>query len=101
MKFTLSLSDYMDQYASNRSVKDNHCPICYECECNGEVAHDLKHVLDCYKEDVILNVIMEYQRKYGEPPAVTSQFVERVEKQVARELASYCESRRKIFDLLD
>lgn len=101
MRFTLSLSDYMDQYVSNRSSKDDHCPICYERVCAGEINHDLKHVLECYKQDVILNVIVEYRRKYGEAPTVTSQFVERVEKQVARELASYCESRRKIFDPLD
>jgi hypothetical protein len=101
MRFTLSLSDYMDQYISNNTREDNHCPICYERVCGVDIGSDLKHMLDCYKEDVILNVIVEYQRRFGEAPAMTSQFVERVEKQVASELASYCESHRKIFDLLD
>lgn len=95
MKFTLSLSDYIDQYTTNKSLKDNTCPICYEQCLYLDTKPDLKHVIDCYKEDMLLNVIQRYRIEHGDTPKLSHHFVDLVLKRVADELFNYCETHQK------
>ena len=98
MRFTLSLSDYFDQYALNRSDKITNCPVCYDTCMTLQIEQDLRHLLMCYKEDLLLRTVTEYHLRYGDTPVVTPQFVDRVAERVAHELARYCESHQKLFD---
>jgi hypothetical protein len=100
MKFTLSLSDYIDQYQTNTADQQDHCPVCYERLLQHDVSVDLRHILKCYKEDLLLHVILQYRQQYNESPEVTSEFVDQVDIRVAQELANYCESHQKLIDLL-
>jgi len=92
MKFTLGLSDYMDQYTINESKEDPHCPVCYEQLLTFDLKSDVMHVITCYKESVLLDTIHEYHNKTGEYPALTGEFIDQVLSRVATELADYCVS---------
>jgi hypothetical protein len=95
MKFTLSLSDYIDQYTTNKTHGDNTCPICYEQCLYLDTKPDLKHVIDCYKEDMLLNVIQQYRNQHGDTPKLSHDFIDIVLKRVADELFNYCETHQK------
>ena len=96
MKFTLPLSDYIDQYTTNKSAGDNTCPVCYEQCLYLDIKPDMKHLVDCYKEDMLRNVIQQYRNKYGDTPSISHHFVDQVIKRVADELFSYCETHQKL-----
>jgi hypothetical protein len=99
-RFTLSLSDYLEQYSSNRSDQNNHCPVCYEPTCTIEhVDQDLKHILRCYREDLVIRTIAEYELKYGELPSITQEFVARVNDRVTQEMVNYYKSGQTLFGL--
>ena len=99
-RFTLSLSDYLDQYSDNRSKQHNNCPICYDDVCTlTDCGEDLKHMLRCYREDLVVRTIALYEKKYGELPELTESFIDCVNMCVTQEMVSYCESGQTLFDL--
>lgn len=100
MRFTLSLSDYIDQYTNNKFDQDNHCPICYEQCMTMDTQSDMKHMLLCYKEELMLRTIQQYVDEYGRFPELNEGFIERVLEHVTHEMARYCESRQTRSDHL-
>lgn len=89
MKFTLSLRDYMEQYLTNMDNDCMYCPVCYdECMC-GDQRKDMEHMIECYKDDMIVRVLTEYHDKHGELPPIDEQFMNQLEQQVLQEMAQF------------
>jgi hypothetical protein len=92
MRFTLSLSDYIDQYTQNKTDSDTHCPICYDQCMSMDTKIDMKHMLNCYKEELMLRTIQQYVDEFGCFPELDDGFINKVLQLVTVEMARYCES---------
>ena len=95
VKFTLKLSDYLDQYQYNMENDIDNCPVCYSCECTGNVEQDITHILDCYKNQAIELEILHHMDKTGDIPDIDELFVENVSRRIDEEINNVSLSRKK------
>ena len=93
MKFTLSLHDYMEQHLCNMEHDDMHCPICYDQCMTGNSKNDVLHIIECYKDEIITRVLMEYHDQHGELPALNDQFLDDMETRVYQEINKFYNDR--------
>ena len=96
MKFTLSLHDYLDQYTVNRSEHSTHCPVCYEQVLTMDMSDDVKHVFGCYKEELLLRLIVQFRKQHGHLPEIDIEFINIIDEHVTQQLINYCESYRNL-----
>lgn len=93
MRFTLSLHDYIDQYTINKQQQDTHCPVCYHEVMQHNTREDMSHILECYKEQLLLDMLRVYKTKHGELPGDhLLHMVDTVQNRVRTEMIKYCES---------
>lgn len=78
MKFTLSLSDYVQQYKRNLKQQDTHCPVCYERVMSLTRHEDLDHILDCYQEQLVERIVTTYRETHGHAMRVTPESLRQV-----------------------
>lgn len=98
-RFTLSLADYLSQYVDDKQTEHNNCPICYENVMSmKDTSHDVKHIIDCYREDLVLRTMVEYHKQYDRLPELSDEFIDCVDVKIQQELSRYYESNRKLFD---
>ena len=90
MQFTLSLSDYIDQYITNLSCNSYHCPICYEQVLEHDRAKDMEHLVECYRTHLLEIQLREYYDKHGEYPEITVDLVLDLVDKVQQEMVQYC-----------
>lgn len=102
MKFTLSLHDYLDQYTLNKTQEHVHCPVCYESIMTFDLSSDVKHLFQCYKEELLLRRIVTHKKQHGCLPEIDVEYINKIDEEVTRQLLAYCESYQKLVnDLLD
>ena len=89
IRFNLTLSDYLDQYVADRKHDLVNCPVCYENVLVDNRSKDVRHILDCYKQQTILNVMREYHDKFDEYPELTDDFMDLVWTKVELEMLDY------------
>lgn len=94
VKFTLKLSDYLDQYQHNIEDDNNNCPVCYSEECIGDIEHDVSHILDCYKNQAIELELLHHMDKNGEVPDIDELFIETISNKIDNEIFE-CSAKRK------
>lgn len=86
MRFTLKLTDYIDQYKQNLKDKVNNCPVCYMLEINGDTRSDVRHILECYKSQVIELTLISYFDSNGFYPELDDLFIDSISQRVEREI---------------
>ena len=96
MKFTLSLHDYLDQLTVNREQQSSHCPVCYEQVMTRDLSTDVKHLFQCYKEELLIQRIVAHKREHGVIPVVDHEYMQAIDQHVTDQLISYCESYQKL-----
>ena len=89
MKFTLSLTDYIEQYVRNVEQDVKHCPVCYEQVLEHSKHKDIEHILDCYKLQLLELHIMDTLEKTGDVPPLTDELIDMLADQVSREVNNY------------
>jgi hypothetical protein len=89
MKFTLSLHDYMNQYMTNMEQQSMCCPVCYECVMCDDSHKDMLHMIECYKDEIITRVLIEYHDTHGELPVLSDEFMDMMESRVMDEMNRY------------
>lgn len=94
VKFTLKLSDYLDQYQHNMENESNNCPVCYSEECIGDINQDVAHILSCYKNQAIELELIHHMDKTGEVPDIDELFVETISRRIDDEIYQ-CSLKRK------
>ena len=90
MRFTLSLSDYIDQYITNLSRDNYHCPVCYEESMEHNRTKDMEHLVECYRVQLLELRFQEYFNKHGDYPRMTAAMILEVVDSVQREMEQYC-----------
>ena len=95
MQFTLSLSDYIDQYLINLEQDSTHCPVCYEQVLEHNKIQDMEHIIECYKTQLLETFLRDYLIKHGEFPELTGELVSRLIEQVEREMLKLCKISKK------
>ena len=98
MKFTLSLHDYLDQLTVNREQQSAHCPVCYEQIMTRDLSTDVKHLFQCYKEELLIQRIVAHKREHGVIPMVDHEYIQAIDQHVTDQLISYCESYQKLLN---
>ena len=98
MKFTLSLHDYLDQLTINREQQSSHCPVCYEPVMTRDLSTDVKHLFQCYKEELLIQRIVAHKREHGVVPLVDHEYMQAIDQHVTDQLISYCESYQKLLN---
>lgn len=91
IRFNLTLSDYLEQYISDKQQHLTNCPICYQDELSGDRARDIPHIISCYKHQTLLEVMKKYYDKFEEYPELTDEFIGLVDVKVELEMLDYCE----------
>ena len=93
MRFTLTLHDYLSQYIHNITNEDDHCPVCYGRELQHDSKHDVQHVLDCYKADLLYRALREYKLTKGHNPDgdTLSLLIQLVHERVSEQMLNCCE----------
>ena len=89
MRFTLTLSDYVDQYIANQDNDQMHCPVCYEQEMTGDKKKDILQLIECYKLQLVEQRLRLLYLEHGYIPKLTDQFMEQVMESVDQELLDY------------
>lgn len=89
MKFTLSLTDYIEQYVHNVEHDVKHCPVCYEQVLEHNKQKDIEHILDCYKLQLLEIHIMDTLEKTGDVPPLTDDLIDMLADRVSREVNNY------------
>lgn len=89
MKFTLSLTDYLEQYITNMDTGSKHCPVCYEQVLEHNKHKDIEHILECYKLQLLELHIMDTLKKTGDVPPLTDELIDNLDYQVSREINNY------------
>lgn len=101
MKFTLSLFDYIQQYTDNQSNGVNNCPVCYERVITNNTRDNMTHILECYKEDLLMQMLNRYKKQHNELPGhELLHMVDLVQNRVKQEMLNYCVSNRSGSDLV-
>ena len=95
VKFTLKLSDYLDQYQHNIQNDVDNCPVCYSAECTGNVEQDVAHILDCYKNQTIELEILHHMDKTGDVPDIDEMFIESISRRIDEEIDQVTIKRKK------
>lgn len=95
VKFTLKLSDYLDQYQQNVDEDLCYCPVCYQQECTGNIEEDVAHIIDCYKNQAIELEILHHMDKTGDIPDIDELFVENINRSVEDEIYQISIKRKK------
>ena len=95
MKFTLTLYDYIQQYMINREHEQTHCPVCYEQVLCDNTKTNMSHMLDCYKQQVLLYML---QRSKHRDIVEIERLVMAAADQVRDEMLTYFESHQKESD---
>lgn len=88
--FTLTLNDYLDQYVINKHAGENVCPICYESELTWNRNKDIEHIMDCYKQQILLKLMRKYHERFNVFPEITDDFMDYVFDQMREEMVTYC-----------
>ena len=94
MRFTLSLSDYIDQYISNVDSGSFCCPVCYDTVLEHNKATDLEHIVECYRAQLLELEMIDHFNVYGEYPELSPGLIVSLIEKVQRELESYCSINR-------
>lgn len=94
-KFTLKLSDYLDQYQHNIKSDISNCPVCYSEECIGDIEHDVSHIIDCYKNQAIELELLFHMDKTGDVPDIDELFIENVSNKIDDEIYKCSIERKK------
>lgn len=95
MQFTLSLSDYIDQYLTNLEQDSTHCPVCYEQVLEHGKIQDMEHIIECYRTQLLERYLREHLAKHGEFPELTTDTVTQLMNQVEREMIKLCKLSKK------
>lgn len=90
MQFTLSLSDYIDQYITNISNNSMFCPVCYEEVLELNRTTDMEHLVECYRIQLLDTRLREHFDKHGEFPEITANLILDLVDTVRREMEQYC-----------
>ena len=69
-----------------------HCPICYEQCMIDDSRTDMLHMIECYKDEIITRVLIEYHDTHGELPEIDSNFMDMMETRVLSEMNKYYEN---------
>lgn len=89
MKFTLNLPDYLEQYVTNSKKDEPYCPICYERCMTFEHKEDIEHIIDCYKEQIVLEKLSKIIEETGEVPALDAEFLQSINLEIEQEMVRY------------
>lgn len=95
IRFNLTLCDYLEQYITNKNNDEPYCPICYDTCMQWNRSKDIKHILDCYKEQMVVNVLKLYFDEFQEYPEITESFIDEVWQRVEVEMVNYCSKYQK------
>lgn len=91
MKFTLNLTDYLEQYLTNDKNREPYCPVCYDKCMSFEHKSDIEHIIDCYKEQMIMDKMSKIIESTGKIPAIDAKFVHDINKMIEQEMMKYYE----------
>ncbi len=95
MQFTLSLSDYIDQYLINLEQDSTHCPVCYEQILEHNKIQDMEHMIECYKTQLLEIYLRDHLIEHGEFPDLTRGVVVQLIEQVEQEMLKLCKISKK------
>ena len=90
MRFTLSLSDYIDQYITNYESGSHCCPVCYDDVLEHNRVTDLEHIVECYRAQLLELLLVEHYEREGEFPPLTSDMITSLIDKVHKEVENYC-----------
>jgi hypothetical protein len=86
MKFTLKLTDYLDQYKINKDEDCLNCPVCYNEEITGDIEDDVTHIIGCYKDQEIELRLLDHMNKTGEFPEIDEFWVDGIIQSIELEI---------------
>ena len=89
MRFTLRFEDYIEQYMLNKAADEPFCPVCYEKCMTFDKKTDAEHIIECYREDLIMRKLRDMIELTGGVPALDVSFINSITQQIEDELDSY------------
>jgi len=87
MRFTLNIRDYLQQYGDNMEQDYKCCPICYDHQFTGDMESHMRHMIECYCDQLIWMSVQRYKQMHGEDPVMSPE-IETVLRKMAREKTS-------------
>ena len=89
MKFTLRFADYLEQYMTNIDNQEPYCPVCYEQCLTFDKKVDAEHIIDCYKEELVIRRINHIVETTGRVPAIDESLIFEINEQIKDEMSEY------------
>ena len=89
MRFTLRLSDYLEQYVINTNTLTDHCPICYDKILTFNKEIDIEHMVTCYKIQLLELQLQSHFEDHGEYPVLTESYIMELNDRIESEMSSY------------